>query len=116
MAKNTPHKRQDESEGRELCDCEKKKKKRRKTFAGDERTAGPVPLDTIRTLTQQIKLKNLVLDSYIPPDELQKLTQHAVYDEREEIWQGGGAPSSSSSSSFTRFHRHTRRASLSLST
>lgn len=43
-------------------------------------------LDTIRTLTQQIKLKNLVLDSYVPPDEIQKLTQHMVYDEREEIW------------------------------
>jgi|AntAceMinimDraft_1070359.scaffolds.fasta_scaffold84455_1 hypothetical protein len=34
----------------------------------------------------QIKLKNLVLDSYIPADEMQKLTQHATYDEREEIW------------------------------
>jgi hypothetical protein len=38
---------------------------------------------TVRTLTQQIKLKNLVLDSYIPPDELEKLTQHATYDQRE---------------------------------
>lgn len=43
-------------------------------------------LDTVRTLTQQIKLKNLVLDSYVPPDEIEKLTQHVVYDEREEIW------------------------------
>ena len=42
-------------------------------------------MDAIRALTQQIKLKNLVIDSYVPPDELQKLTQHATYDERE-VW------------------------------
>jgi hypothetical protein len=52
-------------------------------------------LALIRGLTQQMKLKNLVIDSYIPPDELQKLTQHAVFDDREETWRVAGRLQSS---------------------
>ena len=43
-------------------------------------------LDTVRALTRQIKLKNLVLDSYVPPDELRKMTEFASWDDRSETW------------------------------
>lgn len=43
-------------------------------------------LEDIRKITRDIKLKNLVLDSYIPPEELEKISRRAVFEEAEEIW------------------------------
>eukprot|EP00232_Nephroselmis_pyriformis_P005630 CAMPEP_0182914054 /NCGR_PEP_ID=MMETSP0034_2-20130328/38355_1 /TAXON_ID=156128 /ORGANISM="Nephroselmis pyriformis, Strain CCMP717" /LENGTH=720 /DNA_ID=CAMNT_0025050787 /DNA_START=56 /DNA_END=2214 /DNA_ORIENTATION=+ len=43
-------------------------------------------LDTIRSLTQQIKLKDLVASSFIPPEEQHKIVQRAHWDEANEAW------------------------------
>ena len=43
-------------------------------------------LEEIRGLTRQIKLKNLVLDACVPPDELQRLQSGAEWDDRAERW------------------------------
>ena len=43
-------------------------------------------LDVIRALTREIKLKNLVLDAYIPPDEIDRLSRHATWDDKAETW------------------------------
>ena len=44
-------------------------------------------LDTIRELTRQLKLKQLVLDNFVPPDEQAKLDRRAQWsDENDEWW------------------------------
>lgn len=44
-------------------------------------------LDTIRELTRQLKLKQLVLDNFVPPDEQAKLDRRAQWsDESDEWW------------------------------
>ena len=44
-------------------------------------------LDTIRELTRQLKLKQLVLDNFVPPDEQTKLDRRAQWsDENDEWW------------------------------
>jgi hypothetical protein len=43
-------------------------------------------IDDIRRLTREIKLKNLIIDSYVPPDELEKISRRAVFDEADESW------------------------------
>jgi len=44
-------------------------------------------LDDIRRLTGEIKLKNLIIDTHIPPDELEKIHERAVFDEASESWE-----------------------------
>eukprot|EP00793_Prasinoderma_coloniale_P000109 PRCOL_00005617-RA len=43
-------------------------------------------LDTIRTLQQQLKLKSLVIDAFIPPEEVSKIMARAHWDEDSEQW------------------------------
>lgn len=43
-------------------------------------------LEQIRTLTQQIKLKDLVIASFIPPDYQQKIMQFCHWSDYEESW------------------------------
>eukprot|EP00361_Fabrea_salina_P000441 CAMPEP_0202432614 /NCGR_PEP_ID=MMETSP1345-20130828/9942_1 /ASSEMBLY_ACC=CAM_ASM_000843 /TAXON_ID=342563 /ORGANISM="Fabrea Fabrea salina" /LENGTH=644 /DNA_ID=CAMNT_0049044703 /DNA_START=293 /DNA_END=2230 /DNA_ORIENTATION=- len=43
-------------------------------------------VDTISVLTQQLKLKNLVLDNFIPQDELMRIENMAQYSEEAEDW------------------------------
>ena len=43
-------------------------------------------IEDIRRLTREIKLKNLIIDSYVPPDELEKISRRAVFDEADESW------------------------------
>ena len=43
-------------------------------------------LDTIRTLQQQLKLKSLVIDAFIPPEEVNKIMARAHWDEDSEQW------------------------------
>lgn len=43
-------------------------------------------LDTIRTLQQQLKLKGLVVDAFIPPEEVNKIMSRAQWDEESEQW------------------------------
>jgi hypothetical protein len=48
-------------------------------------------LDSIRALTREIKLKNLVLDAFVPPDQIAVLSRAATWDAREEAWHVHGA-------------------------
>eukprot|EP00741_Cyanophora_paradoxa_P003300 tig00000692_g3207.t1 len=43
-------------------------------------------LSTIRELTQEIKLKNLVIDNFIPPEEAQKIQRRAQWDDERQEW------------------------------
>jgi len=43
-------------------------------------------LNTIRELTQEIKLKNLVIDNFIPPEEAQKIQKRAQWDDEKGEW------------------------------
>lgn len=38
-------------------------------------------LHTVRELTRQLNLQNLVIDAFVPPEELSKLERRAVWDE-----------------------------------
>lgn len=38
-------------------------------------------------LTRELKLKSLIIENFIPPDERVKLTNRAVYDDEREEWQ-----------------------------
>lgn len=38
-------------------------------------------------LTRELKLKSLIIENFIPPDERVKLTNRAVYDDEKEEWQ-----------------------------
>lgn len=44
-------------------------------------------LDDIRQLTREMKLKNLIIDSFIPPEELEKIHRRSMWDEHEDTWQ-----------------------------
>mmetsp|Transcript_26474 Transcript_26474/g.77839 ORF Transcript_26474/g.77839 Transcript_26474/m.77839 type:complete len:766 (-) Transcript_26474:425-2722(-) len=43
-------------------------------------------LETVRELTRQLKLKALVIDNFIPPEEQSKIEQRAEWDEELEEW------------------------------
>ncbi|GBG62900.1 hypothetical protein CBR_g34272 [Chara braunii] len=43
-------------------------------------------LDSIRALDQQLKLKNLIIESFIPPEEVGKIMRKAHWDEEHEQW------------------------------
>jgi len=43
-------------------------------------------LDSIRMLTQQMALKNLVIEAFIPDEEAQKVARRATWDEEGEAW------------------------------
>ena len=42
--------------------------------------------DTIKVLTQQLKLKSLLIDSFVPKEEVDKIERRAVWDEDEDEW------------------------------
>ena len=67
-------------------------------------------LDTVRALTRQIKLKNLVLDSYVPPDELRKITDFASWDDRSETWRVDRAQHAGNPSRARRLAADAKRA------
>ena len=67
-------------------------------------------LDTVRALTRQIKLKNLVLDSYVPPDELRKITDFATWDDRSETWRVDRAQHAGNPSRARRLAADAKRA------
>ena len=48
-------------------------------------------LDNIRMLTQQLKLKDLTIASFIPPEHQQRIVDHSEWDEEEETWIIGGS-------------------------
>mmetsp|Transcript_18435 Transcript_18435/g.22116 ORF Transcript_18435/g.22116 Transcript_18435/m.22116 type:complete len:824 (+) Transcript_18435:108-2579(+) len=43
-------------------------------------------LDDIRKLTREIKLKNLVIDSFVPPEDLVKIHKRSIWDDADENW------------------------------
>eukprot|EP00164_Ancoracysta_twista_P001307 GFYU01001710.1.p1 GENE.GFYU01001710.1~~GFYU01001710.1.p1 ORF type:complete len:837 (-),score=324.28 GFYU01001710.1:210-2720(-) len=43
-------------------------------------------LDTIRELNSQMKLKQLIIDSFVPPEEQAKIERRAHYDEEGDEW------------------------------
>jgi hypothetical protein len=43
-------------------------------------------LHTVRELTRQVQLQNLVIDSFVPPEEVSKLERRAAWDEDSEQW------------------------------
>ena len=42
--------------------------------------------DSIRQLSHQMKLKNTIIDSFIPSDDVQKIMRRANWDEETETW------------------------------
>ena len=42
--------------------------------------------DTIKVLTQQLKLKSLLIDAFVPKEEVDKIERRAVWDEDEDEW------------------------------
>ena len=44
-------------------------------------------LDTIRDLQRQLKLKDTILDNFVPPDEVEQLNRRATWNEENESWQ-----------------------------
>ena len=43
-------------------------------------------LDSIRTLRQQLRLKDLIISAFVPPEEQQKTLSRAKWDEERESW------------------------------
>jgi len=43
-------------------------------------------LDTIRDLNRQLKLKQLLLDAFVPPHEAERIEARAVWDEDGDEW------------------------------
>lgn len=43
-------------------------------------------VDTIRQLDREIKLKHLVLDSFVPPHYIEMVEQRAIFDDRNDQW------------------------------
>ncbi|KAK3264115.1 Envelope glycoprotein gp160 [Cymbomonas tetramitiformis] len=43
-------------------------------------------LDTIRTLSRQMKLKEIIIYSFIPREETEKVKRRAVWEEEHECW------------------------------
>ena len=85
-----------------LCPQEEVEQKRRKlqrlqrTFATKQAQADDIGqdcqreredlLDDIRLLTHQIKLKDLLIASYIPPHHQQRIMQHCTWDDVQQAW------------------------------
>ena len=85
-----------------LCLQEEVEQKRRKlqrlqrTFATKQAQADDIGqdcqreredlLDDIRLLTHQIKLKDLLIASYIPPHHQQRIMQHCTWDDVQQAW------------------------------
>ncbi|KAF4685382.1 hypothetical protein FOZ60_006594 [Perkinsus olseni] len=44
-------------------------------------------LESIRALSKELKLKSLVIDYFIPPDEYQRIVDRAQYDQVEDSWE-----------------------------
>ena len=42
--------------------------------------------DTIQELTNQLKLKNLIIDNFVPPEEYRKYEQQTVWNEEANDW------------------------------
>ena len=57
-----------------------------KDIAGEFQRDREDLLDTIRSLTRQIKLKDAVIAGCIPPQYQEKIMKHTHYDEAEELW------------------------------
>ena len=58
-----------------------------KDIAGEFQRDREDLLDTIRSLTRQIKLKDAIIAGCIPPQYQEKIMKHTHYDEAEEMWQ-----------------------------
>ena len=43
-------------------------------------------LDTIRQLSRQLKLKELLMNNFVPPEEERKLERHATWNDEEDVW------------------------------
>jgi len=43
-------------------------------------------LDTLRALTRQLKLKDLIISSFVPREECEKVKKRAVWDDEHEGW------------------------------
>jgi hypothetical protein len=43
-------------------------------------------LDSVRDLTNQLKLKMMIINNFIPKDEAARLEQRAIWDEDVQIW------------------------------
>lgn len=43
-------------------------------------------LDTIRQLSRQLKLKELLMNNFVPPEEERKLERHATWNDEEDTW------------------------------
>jgi len=43
-------------------------------------------VDTIRDLTRQLKLKDVIIDNFIPPEEAEKLAARAQWDDQQDKW------------------------------
>ena len=42
--------------------------------------------DTIQELTNQLKMKNLIIEHFVPPEEYRKYEQQTVWNEEENDW------------------------------
>ena len=56
-------------------------------------------LDTVRLLSQQLKIKELVVESFIPGEDVKKIMHRAEWDEDAEAWQLRARPRETSTSS-----------------
>jgi kinesin family protein 3/17 len=43
-------------------------------------------LDTIRELSKELKLKMLMINSFVPPEELSKIERKASWDDESQEW------------------------------
>lgn len=43
-------------------------------------------VDTIRVLTQQLKLKSVMIENFVPTEEAEKISKRAQWDENEDDW------------------------------
>ena len=43
-------------------------------------------LDTIRQLSRQLKLKELLMNNFVPPEEERKFERHAIWNDEEDTW------------------------------
>ena len=43
-------------------------------------------LDTIRELQRDLKLKQLTIDNFVPPDEVERVESRAKWDSEKEVW------------------------------
>lgn len=43
--------------------------------------------DTIFELTNQLKLKNMIIENFVPPEEVKKLEKCTVWNDEIDDWQ-----------------------------